>query len=187
MGLFGPGADEEVAVALRVTGPAEMVLPPPHLLTNRKAIAEANYLIGFWNAIASRDAETQLPTMRELVRKHLAPSLPGTLSRGRPDGWDPVEPLAVGLAMGWTLPTTLGRSMRPGLVRSGVVTAWLHLAAVTLFSDLAHDPLVDALAGWGAWTGYIGRVNGLDPQRLGSYVTACAARASDLAGFVPAD
>ena len=105
---------------------------------------------------------------------------------GRPMAFDPIEVLAAGLAMGRSLPTTPGRRRQSGLVRPGVVTAWLELAAHVLFADLARDPLADALASWAAWAGYIGRVHSLNAAQLGAYLDDCGARADELKGTVPA-
>ncbi|MBB3084223.1 hypothetical protein [Geodermatophilus sabuli] len=175
-----------MTVPLEVTGPGEVRLPPVHLLQDRKVVAATNAAVTLWDHRVAQELVPQyLSMMNDLAHDIVVPRLPSGLDRGRPEGWSPQNPIAVGLSLGWALPMTPDHTGTLGLVRPGVVRGWLYLAGFSSFDGLHADPLLECLLSWLAWTAFVGRVNNLGRDSFAGYLDDCAARAGELAAFVP--
>src|SRR4051794_5274701 len=106
MGLFGV---KNVQVPLERFGPGAFTLPPPELLIDRKAVAAANSVNMAWAHLSDGLMARNMPAAMAFATEDVLPRLPGDLGQGRPNGWSPADPVAVGLAAGWSFPMLPGQ------------------------------------------------------------------------------
>lgn len=167
-------------------GPAVVRLPSPKLSRDRRTLLETRVVLGKVDVVFQDMVRERLPAMLRFAEHEVSKRMPAGLGVGRAADWSPFDSVAVGLAMGSSLPLVPGSDGEIGIDEPGIVRASHLLAAHRTFSGTHDDPLIEAIVHWFAWIAFVGSVNEMVPRQFTSYWRRCAASAEDLLGFTGA-